>query len=184
MYGILGEDPSDANTLKAIVRRLAGNDRLPIRIKGYSGGSEMLRKGAAQLKLFAALDCSRFIVCHDADGPDPTESYGKVTGRIVGPSGVQPCCIVIPVQELEAWLLADIEAVTHLITSWRPKPIPNPEAIDSPKEHLEKLSRKSNQRPRYVHAIHNERLALHIDLMKVAKKCPSFKTLADFVRLN
>ncbi len=92
------------------------------------------------------------------------------------------CCIVIPVQELEAWILADIECASKVFPSWKPSPIHNPEGISKPKEHLEKLSRDSKQRPRYRHAIHNEQVAKHLDLEKVARKCPAFTVLAAFVR--
>ena len=72
MYGILGEDKSDVATLRVLVRRLAQDESLPVSGKGYSGAGELLRKAAKQLNLFKALhSCERFIVCHDADGPDP-----------------------------------------------------------------------------------------------------------------
>ena len=48
-------------------------------------------------------------------------------------------------------------------------------------EHLEKLSRASNHRPRYSHATHNERLAKYVNLDKVYRKCPSFRPLQSFV---
>lgn len=102
MYGVLGEDPSDTATLKVLIRRLAGSEAIPVKTKGYSGCGEMLRKGARQLRLFADLACRRFVVCHDADGPEPAGKYSEVYRRIVQPSGVGPWCVVIPVQELEA----------------------------------------------------------------------------------
>ena len=183
MYGILGEDDSDVATLRTLVRRLAQDESLPIRGKGYGGSGEMLRKGSKQLDLFKRLySCERFIVCHDADGPDPEPKRTLITERIVKPSGItDACCILVPVQELEAWILADIECAVNLFSSWRPAPIQNPEKIVSPKEYLEKLSRDSKQRPRYSHAVHNEKMAKHLDLDKVRRKCPAFSELAQFV---
>jgi hypothetical protein len=110
------------------------------------------------LTLFRDLNsCQRFIICYDADGPDPEPKRAEARKLIVKPSGfTDDCCVVVPVQELEAWILADIECAFNLFTSWHPKPIPNPEAISSPKEHLEKLSRDSKRKPRYSHATHNE----------------------------
>jgi hypothetical protein len=177
----VGEDDSDVNTIKVIIRRLAGNQKLAVRTKGYSGAGELLKNGSRRLQLFHGLGCSKFVVCLDADGADPGPSREKVETRIVKPSGLQDCCIVIPVQEIEAWLLADIEAATQIFTSWTPAAISYPEGIPHPKEHLERLSRDSRQRPRFSHAIHNERLAQYIDLGKVSGKCPSFATLANFV---
>ncbi len=183
MYGIMGENLSDVETLTVLIHRLAHSDSLQVKKKGYNGCGEMLRKGAKQLALFKAQNCSRFIVCHDADGPDPKPKYELVRGRIVEPAGMNKhVCILIPVQELEAWILADIECAAKIFASWLPSPIHNPERIARPKERLEQLSRDGGGRPRYSHATHNERMAKYLDLRKVAKKCPSFALLADFVR--
>jgi hypothetical protein len=182
VYGILGEDSSDVATLKVLVRRLARDESLPVKTKGYGGCAEMLRKGARQLQLFQNLNCTRFIVCHDADGPDPAPKRKLVRDRIVVPSGIcGDCCIVVPVQELEAWILADIECATAIFRSWRPAAIANPESIAHPKEHIEHLSRTSKQKPRYSHAVHNEKMARHLDLNRVSRKCPAFRELVAFV---
>jgi len=182
VYAILGEDITDANTLKVLVRRLAHNDSLRVTPKGFGGCSKMLRKGAMELRNLHRLKHTRFIICHDADGPDPGPKREIVRDQIVEPSGVtEPCCIVIPVQALEAWILADIECATRLFRSWVPKPIDNPEQIAKPDEHLERLSKGSNGRPRYSHATHNEQMAKYLDIEAVKRKCPSFRILADFV---
>jgi hypothetical protein len=182
VYAILGEDISDANTLKVLVRKLAGNESLKVTPKGFGGSSKMLRKGARELRNLRRLKHTRFIICHDADGPDPRPKGRLVREQIVKPSGVtEQYCIVIPVQELEAWILADIESATRVFRSWVPKPIDNPEGIPKPKEHLERLSKGSKGRPLYSHATHNEQMAKYLDLDVVKGKCPSFRTLADFV---
>ena len=183
MYGILGEDTSDVNTLKVIIRRLHQDERMQISGKGYDGCAQLLRKGARQLEAMVKLGCTRFIIAYDADDGDPSERRKEVQCKVVKPSGVgdKCCCIVIPVQELESWILADIAAVTRIISSWRPSPVAYPESIASPKEALEKLSRNSKHRPRYVHAMHNEQVAKYIDLAMVERKCESFKPLKKFV---
>lgn len=183
MYAILGEDESDVSTLKVLVRRLAGNARMRVGTKGYGGCAELLKKGTKQIQLFHALGHERFIVCHDADGPDPSPKRKLVESRIIEPSGIgDRCCVVIPVQELEAWILADIECAPKIFQSWQPKEISSPETIARPKEHLEHLSRDGKPRPRYNHTAHNERMAEHLDLEKVFRKCPSFRILAKFVQ--
>jgi hypothetical protein len=183
VYAVLGEAPSDAETVKVLIRRLAGNDRLTVKTKGYQGCGELKRKGAKQIALFAKLNCFKFVVCYDADGPDPTERRAEIEDRVTRPSGLPAsgCCIVIPVQELEAWILADISAVTKVFTGWHPEPIKNPEGIASPKERLERLSRAGGSRPRYSHAVHNPAVAAHLDLQRVRKSCPSFLPLVQFV---
>ena len=112
-YAILAEDRSDLETLRVLVKRTAGDASLRVKGRGYQGCGELLRKGAAQIQLFANLGCNRFLVCADADGPDPDDRYSEVRERVVEPSGFAETCIVIPVQELEAWILADLPAVTQ-----------------------------------------------------------------------
>ncbi|MBP6187389.1 MAG: DUF4276 family protein [Azonexus sp.] len=184
MYGVIGEDPSDVETLKVLIRRLANNEKLPVFVKGYSGCGEMLRKGASQLKLFAGKGVVRFVVCYDADRGNPVarelEARQKVWDKALADGIHGECCIVVPIQELEAWILADLSSVSKVITSWTPKDVSSPELINDPKEHLERLSRQ-HQKPKYIHAVHNQKIAFHLDLAKVAAKCGSFVPLMEFV---
>jgi hypothetical protein len=182
VYGILGENESDVATLRILVRRLADNPQLKVLKKGYSGCAEMLRKGARQLRDFQYRNCRRFIVCHDADGFDPEPKRREVQNKIIGPSEIRSnFCIVVPVQEIEAWILADIECAVKIFSSWHPSPVSNPEGIQDPKEYLERIS-KVNKKPLYIHTIHNEKMAGYLDCRKVRQKCPSFKLLAEFVQ--
>jgi hypothetical protein len=144
----------------------------------------MLRDGAKQLVLLRNLGCKWFVVSYDADGTDWEPRRDEILARVVKPAGVEPCCVVVPVQEIEAWILADIECATKVFSGWRPDPIQYPENIADPKEYLERLSRDAKKRPRYSHATHNPRIAEHLDLDKVAQKCRSFRPLSDFMSHN
>ena len=193
-FAILGEDKSDASTLKVLVRRLlesapakrAKEKKPAIKPKNYHGWSHLCRKGARDLRQLARAGCDRFIVCVDADGPDPAERRRHIQREVIAKAGLDSpaCCLVIPVQELEAWLLADIEqAGPKVILSWRPSAIKNPERQASPKEHLRRLSvDPGTRKARYNEVLHNERLAEHLRLDRVEAKCASFKPLVDFVR--
>jgi len=180
---ILGEDRSDANTLKTIIRRLLNNDRATIKSKGFSGCGELCRKAASVIRLFARQGASRFVICHDADGPDPQPVREKVHRKIVAPSGIkESCCILVPVQELEAWIIADVAAIQTVIPKFQLKEIRHPENIKNPKEWLVQQSRRNKSRPLYSTTTYNESVAHYLDLDKVAQKCPSFKPLIEFVR--
>jgi len=191
-YAILGEHQSDAQTLKVIVKRLSRTimpakqaDKLSIRPKGYEGWSEMFRNGRKDVSALAELGCRRFIVCFDSDGHDPGVRKKKIMNEIIRPSGVKkPVCALVPVEEIEAWILADISAVAKILKSWRPfKEIVNPEKISSPKERLKKLCRdRKTRKERYQKTIHNEKVAEYLDLDVLHKKCASFRFLSDFVK--
>ena len=184
-YAVLGEDRSDADTLRVLIRRIAGNPSLSVKAKGYDGCGQLLCKGQRDLDEFLNDGYDRFVVAYDADREDPAMRLAQ-TRSMVNRSRVayEACCVVVPVEELEAWLLADVAAVSARWPDWRPNPIANPERVPAPKEHLEKLSRNSERRPRYSHAVHNPWFASEVDLGLVEKKCPSFRVLADFVRAN
>jgi hypothetical protein len=185
MIAVLAEDRTDAESLATIVRRIQGNPRATVLKKGFSGGGELCRKGASFVRTFADRGASRFVLCHDADGPDPEPARLKVKAAVVDQSEHAPsCCIVVPVQELEAWFIADELALTRTIPSLTIRVVPNPESIESPKEWLVRESRQGRSRPLYAPQTFNPKVAEHIDLEKVARKCPSFRPLLDFVRAS
>jgi hypothetical protein len=189
LYGIIGEDRSDVDTLKVLVKRLVAAYSLAaphFHLKGYEGWSEMFQKGVAQLRLLRDLKCHKIIVCFDADGPEEkaSERREKIRNEIVAPSGVTvPCCALVPVQELEAWVLADIQAVCNIITSLRTsKSFSNPERVPSPKEALMKISRcPRTRKEKYEPPRHNPLVAKYLNLKTIEGKCPSFSGFVDFI---
>ena len=190
-YGIMGEDRSDVDALKIIIKRLADQyslDTPAFHQKGYQGWAEMFVKGAAQLKLFERLRCNKIVICFDADGPQEKAHTRreKIRNELILPSQINvsiSCFALVPVQELEAWILADLHAVKKIITSFKlPKPFSSPERIASPKERLMKISRcPTTRKARYCPAKDNERAAKYLDFRLVETKCPSFCGFVDFV---
>jgi hypothetical protein len=61
MYGIFGEDRSDFETLKAIVRKLKADDSLRIRGEGFGGGGNLINGCWLPLKLLHKKGFRRFI---------------------------------------------------------------------------------------------------------------------------
>jgi hypothetical protein len=184
MFGILGEDESDFKTLKVLVRRLVGQST-KVQGGGYDGCDELLRRGANDIRgMWQAGDARHFIVCHDADGRDPTQTKQKVMERVVQKSGLnESCCIVVPTEEIEAWILADLDAVRRLMRKFPQRAeIKSPECVCKPKEYLEHISADSRGKKLYDHSRHNEKVAMRLDLAIVRKKCPSYGPFEDFVK--
>lgn len=187
MYGIIAEDDSDIQCLKVLIKRIKQDSSLTIKGKGYKGCSHMLRKGFNQLKAYHKLGVTHFVICHDKDRATEQNRYNEVFDKVVKPSGIHKSnnkiCILIPTEEMEAWILADIEAVTKVIPLWKPsEKFTSPESIESPKEKLTKLSRTESSKPLYNYVTHNQKVFEHIDLETVKNKCPSFAKLYEFVK--
>jgi len=185
-FAILAEDNSDKEFLSIVLRRYYQSDNMTIKGKGYGGCSEMLRKGQRDVEAWLRKGVGRFVICHDADKSSPDSVYTDVIKRIVQPAGLERvCCIVVPVEEIEAWVIADEEAVRHVIPTFLFKGHHNPETISDPKEWLIAKSRAANGKPLYSPATFNPAVARHLRLDVVAKKCQSFTRFLgdlDFLR--
>jgi len=180
MFAILAEDDSDAEAISHIVRRHFNDDSLSIKKKGYDGCGGLCAKGARDIKTWSVQGITRFVVCHDADSNAPSDIREKVLKAIARPSGVeQQCCITVPVQEIEAWLIADEQAVAAVIPSFQLKGQSQPESISSPKEWLIKQSEAENGKPLYSPKTFNAAVAKRLRFDVVQRKCPSFKAFVD-----
>lgn len=190
MYVVIGEASSDIECLKILIRLLAKNESIPIEGKGYRSCGDMLNKGAALLKPYGKQkEFRKFIVCYDRDKDSSQKRYEQVVSKIIKPSGIKKpenlICILIPTEEIEAWILADIQAVSKVFSSWKPKKeFLHPETIANPKETLESLINEDKPRPLYTDTSNNKQIMKYLNLDIVKKKCPSFVELAEFVESN
>lgn len=184
MIAVLAEDRSDADALVVLVKRISGNLNCRVFRKGFSGCGELCRKADSHIADFASNGATHFIICHDSDGNDPEEIREKVRVGIKAKIdlGFYEHKIVVPVQELEAWLIADDEAISKVIPSLSIGVVEQPENIDSPKEWLIRASQKGRSRPLYSPPTFNHKVAQHLNIAKVEKKCGSFCELTSFIR--
>ena len=188
MYVVIAEAVSDIDCLKILIRRLANNKSISIEGKGYGSCGDMLNKGAALLKSYCKQkEFRKFIVCYDRDNEGSSQKrYEQVISKIITPSGIKKpenlICILIPTEEIEAWILADVQAISKVFSSWETeKEFLHPETIISPKEKLKRLINADKPRPLYSGTKDNEKIVNFLNLDVVKKKCPSFSELADFV---
>ena len=103
-------------------------------------GRSVLQKIRAALK--AHPDTNLLFIHRDADGRDPTPRYEEIAEAIESSGVSVPYVAVVPIQETEAWLLVDEEAIREVAR--KPKGrmalnLPTPkqvEKIANPKERL------------------------------------------------
>ncbi|WP_170940072.1 DUF4276 family protein [Vibrio cholerae] len=197
MFALISEDSSDATCLQVLIRRIEdekynGNVRNRTKVikKGYTGCAEMLRKGTAQLKSNIQMGAKFLIICIDQDSFSKAERINLVNDKVISNLNLNANIkiqIIVPTEELEAWILADPSCLTKVFSSWRnPPDYPRPESVSQPKEILIRASRDVNNRsrPLYSNATHNEKLFEKIDISLIRKKCPSFDEFYTFVYTN
>jgi hypothetical protein len=183
-FAVLAEDTSDAEALTALVKRISGNERLSVSSKGFGRCGHLRSKAESHINNFARRGCTHFILCHDADEDDPKTVRRKVraalSSKLIWSDDTHS--IIVPVQEIEAWMIADEAALVATIPKLSISPVDHPESISRPKEWLVDKSRKGRSSPLYAPAIFNPQVAKVLDLDKDARKCPSFQELVTFVR--
>jgi hypothetical protein len=105
-------------------------------------------------------------------------------------AALNPCpivkhTIVIPIEEIEAWLMCDANALKRVFSLKRPPNLPgNPESIVSPKEKLESLVwRHSGKTRRYINTVHNVAIAKQMTVSSL-RKCSAFHEFERFFKTD
>jgi hypothetical protein len=185
MIGVLGEQSSDCEFIEVMIKRISRQSKMRFAKKSFDGCGNLLREGAKHLKNLAAAGVSQFIVCIDADGKEVSERQAEVRTRIFDAASFKQeecnAAIVVPVQEIESWILANASAFNKPFPTWNLKDHKKPESIQDPKRVLEKSTQMHNGRPRYSPKTHNRVAAEHLDIGKLCEVCPSFKNFHAFV---
>jgi Domain of unknown function (DUF4276) len=178
--GLIAEDASDVVVVKILAKKITSK-ALSISHFVGKGCGPIARKAGAWCKVFDQKGCDQVLVMHDLDRNKVDELKKKLTQALEkAPQGKKS--VVIPVEELEAWLLCDEAAIaTALKLKKNPKAIHHPEQVKSPKEHLAREVLKASKNAcTYVNTVHNHLIADALDIRKVRKKCPSFGEFEEF----
>ncbi len=183
MYAVLGESDADVKVLQRLLQRHIGAPAVRVATRGYGGCTTLRARCHRDIRALASLGTQWFVICHDADNKDPSEVRTLVQEAVYGAIGTisQKCFIAVPVQEMEAWLIADEKSIQQIVPGAVFKQENEPEKITSPKDWLISKSRDSDGIAQYQPSMHNERVASLLDLDRVARKCPSFKALCQWL---
>lgn len=178
--GIIAEDTSDVDVVDAVIEKIS---HVPYKIERFVGNgcAKSGRNVAFGVQNLRDRGCRYLIVVHDADGTSATALRGQIVAAL-GASPIAPFIVIIPVQEIEAWLLADHEAIRRALRlPLTVNQVANPEAILRPKEKLRDLIfLKSKSKIRYINSIHNKKIAKECSINKL-KRCNSFIPLSSFL---
>ena len=180
--GLIVESPSDQQVVAELLRKLGAK---PFSTKSFiaHGCGKLMAKCTAWAEDLSRRGCSALLVVQDRDDKDLATLQAELNQRIAAPR-YKLRAVVVPVRELEAWLIADPRAVEASFELNHPIPnTPQPERDPDPKKRLfDLIYAASDKRVRYVNAVHNHRIATRLDVTRVANSCPSLHPLRDFAR--
>src|SRR5437588_7930520 len=179
--GLIAEDRSDIAVINELIKKIAGTKDFVL--KGFVGrGCGKIRGKCLQwAQDLKSKGCNSVILLHDLDSRNLLELERQLRESF-SPCPIKNNVIIIPVQEIEAWLLSDEKAIQQAM-NLRDKVsrVPNPESITDPKSRLgEIIYIRSRKTKRYVNTIHNSRIAASLSIMKV-RRCKSFRPLEQFL---
>ena len=179
--GIIAEDISDVESIKEIISRLR---KQKCEFEKFTGkGCGKIKKKcqgwASALKLKG---CKYLVLVHDLDRNNYQVLYDSINGAL-SPCPIDNYLISIPVEELEAWLLADLDCIQKYFSIQTKLHIKGmPESVYSPKEKIEELVYiRSKKKQQYLNAEHNPKIFKKINLTLINNKCPSFSKLKSFI---
>jgi len=183
MIALLCEDASSRDFLKKVIPRIV---QCVVKPRGYSGVGDLINHGAKDLSAMKAMGCNRFVVCADSDAVTGEVRRSELINRVYAKSTLstsekERSCVLVAVQEVEAWILANLSCVKKVISSWTPNDVPRSESLNNPKEQLIGMSRNARGRELYRPTEHNGRIGEIIDISVIRRCCPSFHPLENLL---
>lgn len=180
--GIIAEDDSDIEVLSTLIDKIV-QSHVPIMPAKGSGCGRIVRKCRAWAENFKEQGCRYLLLVHDLDTPGSLHTLMTTLRSALDPSPIACHIIVIPVLEIEAWLLADHQAIQRAMKLKKAlKLIRNPEEVLNPKEHLRDLVIiNSNKERRYINTIDNKKIAKECQIENL-KRCASFVPFVEFIQ--
>jgi Domain of unknown function (DUF4276) len=178
--GLVVEGIYDEAALTEFVRKSVEPD-VRVICRPCGNAIQLMKKFPAFLEEFRhakdGAPVDKGLVIRDADGKNPTELIAKMETRIANRVYSFPRKLLVAVEELEAWLLADEEALSS-VTARAVGRVTDPEKIVDPKARLRTIL--SNAGIVYT-AEEARKIAAAARLDTLAVRCPSFKTFQDAV---
>ncbi len=164
--GIIAEDESDVAVIRKLTCRMAATKRIGFKHFVGNGCGKLRRKCSAWARSLVERSCSCIVVVHDLDAFTEADLRRELATAVAG-AHPRISAVVIPKREIEAWFLFDPNAIKEVFGGREDAKITgNPENLSDPKKYLEELVWKK-YRKRYLHTIHNEKLADKISLSKL-----------------
>lgn len=177
--GVIAEDKSDVEVITEILAKYIARNKFSVNHFVGNGCGKVKQKCDSWVKLLIGRGCEHVFIFHDLDRNNNVQ-LRKLLEKKIPPKTFPNSLIIIPIEELEAWLLSDTRAIQQVFSLPKtPKTIADCESIASPKEHLEGMVWKLGK-TRYVNTIHNKKISELMSLDNL-KRCSSFAEFNDYL---
>ena len=180
--GIIAEEYNDVDVMYELTCKLISENSFSFaKFVGHGCGA-LRRKCGSWAKVLRNRGCSHLIILHDADRNN-CGAIRKLLEDRIGAVQFRGTVILIPTEELEAWLLCDPAALKTVFKMRSEPSTPlRPETVPNPKEFLGELVRKSSN-TRYINTVHNQRIAKALEISTLGR-CPSFAAYPHFIQTS
>lgn len=178
--GIIAEDDSDVGVISQLTRRMVHPRKIGFKRFVGNGCGKIMRKCHAWAEILVRQGCLWVVVVHDCDWNEEKALRQKLEAAVNGVNA-RASIVLIPVREIEAWLLFDPMAIASTFRGGKKPHLPgDPESLQNPKKTLGEIVRKTYQK-QYLNTIHNEIIAKNLN-PKFLNKARSFELYPPFVR--
>jgi hypothetical protein len=174
--GIIVEGPSDAVAFPELIRKCIGDD-IEVIARPCNSKSQLISKFLGILEEFRrvkqGMPVDIALIIRDADNKEPHALVTAMREKYINRTYPFSATPVIIVQELEAWLLADNQALSHVVGRSVPDLTEPLERIAKPKERLQKILSDAKV-PLYMSEV-ARKIAAATRLERLEYRCPSFQ---------
>lgn len=180
--GVIAEEKNDVEVIYQLTCKLVQKRSFKFHQFIGHGCGKVRKKCRAWAKNLIARGCTHIVVLHDLDEFNENELREELEVSIRD-LRYTASIILIPVYEIEAWLLFDPDAIRKAFSMTKTPKVPRrPEIIKDPKEKLKEIV-WHNSRKYYVNTIHNQRIAALMDISKLSN-CNSFRLYPQFISIH
>ena len=180
--GVIAEETNDVDVLYNLTCKLIDESTFSFKKFVGHGCGKLRRKCSAWASNLLSRGCSYLIVIHDLDNNNLDALQHELSVAIAHTS-FESSLILIPVREMESWLLTDPQALMSVFNLRKTPKLPSkPETIIDPKKELTQVVWATGKK-QYINTIHNAKIAKALRLNMI-KKCKSFRPFPEFVAKN
>lgn len=179
ILGVIAEERGDINVLEKLTEKIIQPNKFSIKPFVSHGSGKLRNKCSSWISILSRRGCTHFVVLHDLDDKELTQLQ-QTLSTLVPKDFSSKTLVLIPVREIESWLMCDPKAIMEVFGMRDTPKLPShPEAEVDAKKALSVAVYLASKK-QYVNTIHNARIAEAMALSALSK-CESFGDYPKFL---